>query len=92
MMTTIQIRIDTETKKSSQKVLDQLGLDLSGAIKLYLRQVITQKGIPFPLLTENGMTVEEEQEILDASEEAKRGIGITKGMNVKEALRYIDSL
>jgi DNA-damage-inducible protein J len=92
MMTTIQVRIDEKTKKSSQKVFDQLGLDLSGAIKLYLRQVVMQKRIPFLLLTENGMTVEEEQAILDASEEAARGIGVTKAMTVKEALRYIASL
>ncbi|MEO6078016.1 MAG: type II toxin-antitoxin system RelB/DinJ family antitoxin [Candidatus Andersenbacteria bacterium] len=75
-MTTIQIRIDEKTKKGAQKVFDTLGMDMSAGIKAYLRQVMRKKGIPFPLYTENGYTVEEEQEILKSAKEAERGINV----------------
>lgn len=91
-MTTIQLRIDQRTKRDSAKILERLGLDISAAIKMYLRQVVLSKGIPFPVLTENRLTVEEEKEILKASREAKRGHNVTRGMTPKEAIAYLHSL
>ncbi len=64
MSTTIQIRTKANVKKDAQKVLSALGLDLSTAINMYLQQVVIQKGIPFKVLTENGMTPEREAQLL----------------------------
>lgn len=75
-MSTIQVRIDEKTKKSAKKVLDKIGMDMSSAIKIYFKHIVITQGIPFKLLTENGLTVEQEREILKASEEAKRGINV----------------
>lgn len=72
-MTTIQIRIDEKTKRSAQKVLGKLGIDMSTAIKAYLKQISIRDGIPFSLYTKNGLTVAEEQEILRREQEAKQG-------------------
>jgi len=47
MNTTINIRIDKETKTRAQKMLGDMGLDLSSGIKLFLNQVVTEQGIPF---------------------------------------------
>ena len=41
------IRIDKQLKEQSSQVLEGLGLSLSGAINMFLRQVILQDGIPF---------------------------------------------
>lgn len=76
-MTTIQIRIDEKTKRSAQRVLGKLGIDMSTAIKAYLRQITIKEGIPFPLYTENGLTVQEELEILQSAEEAERGENVS---------------
>ena len=91
-MTTIQVRIDERTKKGSTKILNDLGLDMSSAIKAYLKQIMIVKGIPFPLLTENGMTIEEEQTILKAGEEAKRGVNVSPWLSGKEAVHYLRRL
>ncbi|MDA1169017.1 MAG: type II toxin-antitoxin system RelB/DinJ family antitoxin [bacterium] len=88
-MTTIQIRIDEKTKKSAQKVFNKLGIDMSTAIKAYLKQVTMKNGIPFPLYTENGLTVEEEREILQASEDADRGVNVSEYMSVDEMLKEL---
>ena len=89
-MTTIQIRIDEKTKNTAKKVLDELGLDMSAAIKMYLKQIAIRNGIPLQLLTENGLILEQERNILKASEEAKKGKNVTKPLSHKEALEYLD--
>jgi len=91
-MTTIQVRVDDKTKQKSSKILEALGLDVSSAVKVYLKQIIATKGIPFPLLTRNGLTVEREQSILSAAQEAKRPKNASRAMDVKEAIAYLDSL
>ena len=49
MATTVptQIRIEENTKKQAVELLEGLGLNLSDAVNMFLRQVILQKGIPF---------------------------------------------
>ena len=91
-MSQIQIRIDDKTKKDAQHILEEVGLDLTSAIKIYLKQIILFKGIPLKIITENGLTLDEEKEILKASREAKKGKNITKAMNGKEALAYLKNL
>ena len=92
MMTQIQVRIDEKTKRDAQKILDTVGLDLSSAIKVYLKQVIIHKGIPLQLLTENGLTLAEERAILKAFKEAQAGKNVTTTKNWEETKKYLDSL
>ncbi|MFC1647780.1 type II toxin-antitoxin system RelB/DinJ family antitoxin [Patescibacteria group bacterium] len=91
-MATIQLRIDNATKKSAKNILDKLGIDMTSAIKIYLKQIVINEGIPFKLLTENGLTIEQEKELLKASAEAKKGIGVTKPMNPKKAVEHLKKL
>lgn len=92
-MSYIQLRIDDKTKNSAKKVLDELGVDMSSAIKVYLRQIVINKGIPFKLVTENGFTPEEERKILKASEEAKKGKNVSGPFSTKKEVQdYLDSL
>jgi DNA-damage-inducible protein J len=72
-MTTIQIRTDKKLKRSVQQILDDLGLDMSTAINMYLVQINNMKGIPFPILGENGFLPEEEDRILKEIQETRKG-------------------
>lgn len=81
MATTIptQIRIEENTKKQAVELLEGLGLNLSDAVNMFLRQVILQNGIPFEVkYPEN--TLEFKSEVIEAMEEAKR---ISRDPNVK---------
>lgn len=71
-MSTIQVRTNDKTKKKAQRVLKNLGMDLSSAINLYLVQIVISESIPFPILTENGMTLAKEKELLRAIASARR--------------------
>ncbi len=49
MSSTITIRVDDKIKKEAVSILKEVGLDMSTAINVYLKQVIRTNGIPFPL-------------------------------------------
>ena len=42
-------RVEPEIKEQAELVLEQLGIPMSNAIGLFLRQVVLQQGIPFEL-------------------------------------------
>lgn len=65
----IQIRIDAKTKREAKKVFDSLGMDMSSAIKLFFRQTIIARNIPFELRDANGMTLANASILRDASVE-----------------------
>ncbi len=64
MTTTIQVRTDLATKKTAQLILEKQGLNLSTAFNMYLCKIIEKNGIPFEVVTENGLTPAEEKAIL----------------------------
>ncbi|MDR3237327.1 MAG: type II toxin-antitoxin system RelB/DinJ family antitoxin [Spirochaetia bacterium] len=51
-ITNINIRVDSDIKNEAQEVFTLLGLDMTTAINIFLRQSIRQKGIPFALSAE----------------------------------------
>ncbi len=53
---TIQVRIDQSTKNKAVKILNTLNIDMSEAIKMYLKQIILNNGIPFSLRIPNKTT------------------------------------
>lgn len=69
---TIQIRIDRKTKEAAKKTLNEIGLDMSSAVKLFLINVINQKGIPLDLRTQNGFTLMQEQALVAETDNAKK--------------------
>ena len=45
----IYARVEPELKYQAESVLGQLGIPMSNAISLFLRQVVLQRGIPFEM-------------------------------------------
>ncbi len=45
--TTLNLRVDPDVKKRAEKVLSQLGIPMSTAIDIYLKQISMTGGIPF---------------------------------------------
>jgi DNA-damage-inducible protein J len=45
--TTINVRIDRVTKDKAQKIIEDMGLDISTAIKTYFKKIIQTGSIPF---------------------------------------------
>lgn len=45
----IYTRVDPETKMQAEAILNQLGIPMSNAIGMFLKQVVLHKGIPFEM-------------------------------------------
>jgi len=42
-------RVEPEVKEQAEEVLDRLGIPMSNAVGMFLRQVALQRGIPFEM-------------------------------------------
>lgn len=52
--TSMSIRMDSEVKEQAQQVFNHLGMDMTTAINIFLRQAIQYQGLPFDVrLDEN---------------------------------------
>ena len=52
--TSMSIRLDSEVKEQDQQVFNHLGMDMTTAINIFLRQAIQYQGLPFDVrLDEN---------------------------------------
>lgn len=50
-MANISIAVDDELKNQAEEVFDELGINMTSAIKMYLKAVVRKQGIPFDLVT-----------------------------------------
>lgn len=42
-------RVEPEIKEQAENVLEQLGIPMSNAVSMFLRQIVLQRGIPFEM-------------------------------------------
>ena len=45
--TNINVRVDTELKQAAEELFDDLGLNMSSAINMFLKSAVNYDGIPF---------------------------------------------
>lgn len=68
----IQVRIDPETKQKAKEILDNLGLDISTAVKMLFRQIVNTKNLPYEIRDANGFTLRGSQELRSSIVEAEK--------------------
>jgi len=86
-------RVEPEVKEQAELVLEQLGIPMSNAIGLFLRQVVLQRGIPFELklpqskpLSVNTLTEEQ------FNAEIEKGLADLTGGRVVSAEKVADRM
>jgi len=89
----LYIRVEPDLKKSAEAILSQLGIPISNAIVMFLKQIIIHRGIPFdvtlPSLPPLDISLLNEDEL--QSELEKGYSDIEKG-NVSSAKEAFTSL
>ena len=69
-MPTIQVRTDDQTKNASTALFERLGINMSDAINMFLKQAVMRGGIPFPLTVTGshvtGTEILENEALVDA--------------------------
>ena len=86
-MPTIQFRTDETTKTQSFEIFQQLGISMSDAINMFLRQSILHGGLPFDLKIPK---YNEVTRAAFADMEQSKGKGI-RGKNIRAALADLKS-
>lgn len=75
------IKIDSVLKQQSQALFESLGINLSTAVNMFLRQSVREQAIPFrigsPLLN---------SETINVIEEVKNGIGLSRSFSSVDEL------
>ena len=54
--TMMHIRVDEETKAQATQTLEALGLSVSEAVRLFLKRVVVEEGLPFALKVPSART------------------------------------
>ena len=81
------IKIDPELKEQAQDLFESLGMNLTTAVNIFLRQSVREQAIPFRI----GEPVPN-AETLQAIRDARRGIGLSRGFtSVKELMEDLDA-
>lgn len=85
----INVNVDSNLKKEATTVLNNLGLNMSTAINMFLTQVVKQDGIPFEV--KNPKPSRELKQTLKEAEKITSGKIKTKGYrNIDELFKALD--
>lgn len=57
-MSQIAVRVDDKLKKEATEVFSELGLDMTTAVKLFLKQSVLTRSIPFELKLDSDYEIE----------------------------------
>ena len=80
----LQTRVDTETKLEAESLFDSLGLDITTAIRLFLRQSINQQRIPFDIIPPKYNFSEETLAAIDEARRISKDSSVKSYSNAKE--------
>lgn len=74
-MANLNIRVDDLLKKQAEEVLNDLGMSLSTATTVFLKQVVRCNGIPFELKADPFYAAENQRLLQEARERMDKGQG-----------------
>ena len=64
---TLQIRIDSDLRREADSLFSGAGLDLSSAVRLFLRQSVIRRRLPFEVIGADPFFSDANQRALDES-------------------------
>ena len=88
-MTTINVRVDENLKKQASELFEELGLDTSTAINLFLRQAVNYGGIPFALRKTHPCAVSSEIELYEKLKEAENALKTGESIPVEKFMAQL---
>ena len=83
----MSIRTDSELKAQAEQVLSQLGMDMTGAINMFLRQIVRDRAVPLSLSLSSEQSLY--ADLLRAKAEREQGI---EGISASQLLEDMDRI
>lgn len=82
----VYTRVDPDTKEQAEAILNQLGIPMSNAIGIFLKQIVMQRGIPFDMKLPSNVPV-----AIGSLTSEQFDMELQKGMNDIAAGRVISA-
>ena len=83
----MSIRTDSELKAQAELVLSQLGMNMTGAINMFLRQIVRDRAVPLSLSLSSEQSLY--ADLLRAKAEREQGI---EGISASQLLEDMDRI
>ena len=83
----MSIRTDSELKVQAEQVLSQLGMNMTGAINMFLRQIVRDRAVPLSLALSSEQSLY--ADLLRAKAEREQGI---EGISASQLLEDMDRI
>ena len=80
-------RTDSELKAQAEQVLSQLGMNMTGAINMFLRQIVRDRAVPLSLSLSSEQSLY--ADLLRAKAEREQGI---EGISASQLLEDMDRI
>ena len=91
--TNLYVRVEPDVKETAETILSQLGIPMSNAIGMFLKQVILRRGLPFdvvlPAAKPTDISILSEEEIHAELEKGFADIESGNVLPAKEALKSL---
>lgn len=88
--TTFSVRVDSALKAEVEKCLSDMGMNMSTAINIYLRQIVRVKAIPF-VVTSAPVPNRETIEAIEEGERIARDPGVAGYKDMESLRRALNS-
>ena len=74
-MANLNIRVDDTLKQQAELIFSELGISLSAATTMFLKQVVRYNGIPFELRVDPFFSADNQKRLLTAKKRMEEGGG-----------------
>ena len=86
-MANLNIRIDDNLKKQAEALFSDLGMSMSTAMTVFLKQAVRTGGIPFELKADPFYSAENQEHLIRAAKKAEAGTGHSVTKTIEELER-----
>ncbi len=87
--TNLSIRVDSELKGQAEQILSQFGMNMTGAVNMFLQQIVRERAIPLSLSLDSSRAVY--ADLLTAQADRNSGyVGRESDALLEDMLRCIE--
>lgn len=85
--TNMSIRVDSELKGQAEQILSQLGMNMTGAVNMFLQQIVRERAVPLSLSLDSSRSLY--ADLLSAQHDRETGF---IGRSADEVLRDMSAI
>ncbi len=85
-LSTVTVRVDEQTKQTATAVLADIGLDVSTAVRMFLRQLVIRGQMPIELVQDPFYSESNQARLRHSIQQLDEGMTVTRTMDELRAM------